>query len=99
MRHCPLTYVRLFFENFDWVKLFRKEKKLAFFLFLSRNFQNFENPTSQFCSPTNCTSFHIKSIDRSLKTAPMVAIPVNPFCWLKPAKHDVTLTSLTADLL
>ena len=26
-------------------------------------------------------------------------IPVNPFCWSKSAKHDVTLTSLTADLL
>ena len=29
----------------------------------------------------------------------MTAIPVNPFCWSKSAKHDVTLTSLTADLL
>ena len=29
----------------------------------------------------------------------MAAIPVNPFCWSKSAKHDVTLTSLTADLL
>ena len=33
------------------------------------------------------------------KTAPVAAIPVNPFCWSKSAKHDVTLTSLTADLL
>ena len=46
--------------------------------------------------------FHVisyKSIDRSLKSAPVVAIPVNPFCWSKSAKHDATLTSLTADLL
>ena len=36
---------------------------------------------------------------RGLKTAPLVAFPVNPFCSSKSAKHDVTLTSLTADLL
>ena len=29
----------------------------------------------------------------------MAAIPVNPFYWSKSAKHDVPLTSLTADLL
>ena len=40
-----------------------------------------------------------KSIDRSLKTAPVAVIPVNPFCWSKEAEHDVTLTSLTTDLL
>ena len=40
-----------------------------------------------------------KSIDRSFKTALVAAIPVNQFCWSKSAKHDVTLTSLTADLL
>ena len=39
-----------------------------------------------------------KSIDRSPKTAPVAAIPVNPFRWSKSANHDVTLTSLTADL-
>ena len=37
-------------------------------------------------------------MDCSLNTAPVAAIPVNPFCWSKSAKHDVTLTSLTADL-
>ena len=37
--------------------------------------------------------------NRTFKTAPVAAIPVNPFCWSKSAKHDVTLTSLTADLL
>ena len=40
-----------------------------------------------------------KTIDRSFKTAPVVAIPVNPYFWSKSAEHDVTLTSLTADLL
>ena len=40
-----------------------------------------------------------KTIDRSLKTAPLVTFPVNPYCWSKSAEHDVTLTSLTADLL
>ena len=41
-----------------------------------------------------------QSIDRrSLETAPVAAIPVNPFRWSKSAKHDVTLPSLTADLL
>ena len=29
----------------------------------------------------------------------MAAIPVYPFCWSKSAKYDVTLTSLTADLI
>ena len=29
----------------------------------------------------------------------VAVIPVNPFCWSKSAEHDVTLTSLTADLL
>ena len=40
-----------------------------------------------------------QSIARSLKTAPVAVIPESPFCCLKSAEHDVTLTSLTADLL
>ena len=43
--------------------------------------------------------FKFLKIRDSLKTAPVAAIPVNPFCWSKSAKHDVTMTSLTADLL
>ena len=40
-----------------------------------------------------------KAIDRGLKTAPVAAIPVNPYFLSKSAEHDVTLTSLTADIL
>ena len=36
-----------------------------------------------------------KTIDRSLKTAPLVAFPVNSYCWSKSAEHDVTLMSFT----
>ena len=39
------------------------------------------------------------SIDRSFKTAPVAVIPVNLYFGSKSAEHDVTLTSLTADLL
>ena len=41
----------------------------------------------------------VKTSNRSHKTAPVAAIPVNPFRWSNSAKHDVTMTSLTADLL
>ena len=38
-----------------------------------------------------------KTIDRSLKTVPLVAFPVNPYCWSKSTEHDVTLTSFMTD--
>ena len=34
----------------------------------------------------------------SFKTAPVVAIPVNPYFRSKSAEHDVTLTSFVAEL-
>ena len=37
------------------------------------------------------------TIDHSLKTMPLVAFPVNPYCWSKSAEHHVTLTSLMTD--
>ena len=40
-----------------------------------------------------------KTIDRIFKTAAVAAIPANPYFWSKSAEHDVTLTSLTVDLL
>ena len=49
--------------------------------------------------PTELQDGLYKSIHRSLKIAPVAMISVNPFCWSKSAEHDVTLTSLTADLL
>ena len=36
---------------------------------------------------------YYKTIDRSFKIVPLVAFPVNPYCWSKSAEHDVTLTS------
>ena len=95
----PSKICYVFLKILVWGKLFRKEKKLDLFLKIFQNFQNFENPRQQFCSHTNSTSFYISQLIVALKTAPVAAIPVNPFCWSKSAKHDVTLTSLTADLL
>ena len=52
------------------------------------------------CSPTHSTSCHrYKPIDRSSKTAPVAAIPVNPYFSSNSAEYDVTLTSPTADQL
>ena len=39
-----------------------------------------------------------KKIDCSFKTAPVAAIPVNPYFWSKSAEHEVTLTSFVAEL-
>ena len=39
-----------------------------------------------------------EKIDCGFKTAPVAAIPVNPYFWSKSAEHDVTLTSFVAEL-
>ena len=52
MRHISLTYVTVFLKILIWGKLSLKEKKGHFFGFFFKNFQNFENPRYQFCSPT-----------------------------------------------
>ena len=97
MRHCPLPCVTFFLlkililgENVS------KRKKVDIFLNFFRYFKFFENQRYSFIA---LLIIRHKSIDRSLKTAPVAAIPVNLFCWSKSAKHNVTLTSLTADLL
>ena len=40
---------------------------------------------------------YYKTIDRILKIVPLVAFPVNSYCWSKSAEHDVTLTSFMTD--
>ena len=83
-----------FLKILIWGKLSRKGKKLTFFWKFSKTFKILKIRDSIFFWVIS-----YQSIDRSLKTAPVAAIPVNPFCLSKSAKHDVTLTSLTADLL
>ena len=99
MRHFPLTYATVF-GFFIWGETCSKRKKWAF-LKISEIFKILKIRNSSFVTLLILRHFIYlpKSIDRSLKTAPVAAIPVNPFCWSKSAKHDVTLTSLTADLL
>ena len=50
-------------------------------------------------SPLVYDLYNLASSERHLHHCTVAAIPVNPFCWSKSVKHDVTLTSLTADLL
>ena len=86
--------VRFLKKNILRGKFLKKEKNVENFGNF-RNFQNFENPRQQFCSPTNSPSFHI----RQLIVATLVAaIPVNPYFQPKSAEHDVTLTSVVAEL-
>ena len=60
-----------FFENFDFEgENFEKEKEMLTILEIFGNFQNFENPRWQFCSPTNSTSFHIRKWIVALKLHP-----------------------------
>ena len=86
-------------ENLFWGNCFVKENKLDIvFDFFLKMFKILKIRDSSFIALLILVISY-KSIDRSLKTAPVAANPVNPFCWSKSAKHDVTLTSLTADLL
>ena len=52
-----------------------KKKKNAENLEILGNFQIFENPRSQFCSPTNSTSFHIRKLIVALKLHPWRRFP------------------------
>ena len=63
----PSNICHGFLKILIWGKLFWKEKKLDLFLKIFQNFQNFENPRSQLCSPTNSTSFHISQLIVALK--------------------------------
>ena len=79
-------------------KILKNKKKNLKVLEIFVIFQNFPNSRWQFCSPTNSTSFHIRKLICSFKTAPVAAIPVNPYFRSKSAEHDVTLTSFVAEL-
>ena len=58
--HCPLTYYTFFWKFWFWGGKFWKRKNMLEMLEIFGNFQQFENPRLQFCSPTNSTSFHIR---------------------------------------
>ena len=52
----------------------KKKKMLKIFDFFG-NFQNFENPRFQFCSPTNSTSFYLRKLIVALKLHPWRRFP------------------------
>ena len=68
-----------FFENFDLGGNCLEKKKLDFFLEIFKILKILKIRDSSFVALLILRHF-IKSIDRSFKTAPVTAIPVNPFC-------------------
>ena len=74
-------------------------KKMLKILEVLEIFKNLKIRYSNFVALLMLHHIIFKTIDPSFKTAPMGAIPVNPYFWSKSTEHDVTLTSLTADIL
>ena len=62
-----------------------------------REFSEFSKFEIAVLYPSNSTPFH-KKIDCSFKTAPVAAIPANPYFRSKSAEHDATLTSFVAEV-
>ena len=69
-----------FFENFDLGETVSKRNKMDIFWKFFEIFKILKIRDSSFVALLILRQF-IKSIDRSLKTAPVAAIPVNPFRW------------------
>ena len=87
-----------FFENFDFEgENFEKEKKSWKIWKFLGIFKILKIRDSSFVGLLILQHF-IKKIDCSFKTAPVAAIPVNPYFRSKSAEHDVTLTSFVAKL-
>ena len=84
-------------ENFDAEGDNFEKEKLKILKF-SKIFENLKIRDNSFVALLINVMSH-ETVDRSFKTAPVAAIPVNPYFWSKSVEYDVTLTSLTADLL
>ena len=63
----PSNILYGFWKFWFWGGKFWIEKKLLKILEILENFQKFQNPRWQFCSPTNSTSFHIRKFIVALK--------------------------------
>ena len=97
---CPSNICYGFLKILIWGETDTKRKKIGpFFDPFSEIFKILKIRDSSFVALLMSTSFPISQLIVALKLHQLAAIPVNPFCWSKSAKHDVTLTgALTADL-
>ena len=92
-----LSHIFRFFENskFFFEFFFLKIKLL---LIISQNFKTLKIPDSSLIAPF-IINLPLKTSSGSISSAVRVAtFPVNPYFWLKPGKHDVTLTSFVVDI-
>ena len=94
----PSNILYGFWKFWFWGENFWKRKKIVESFGNFRKFSKLSKSEIAVSYPHWFYVISYKKIDCSFKTAPVAAIPVNPYFRSKSVEHDVTLTSFVAEL-